>query len=244
MKKLFFAFIITLVTFVSFAQEKKIQDRKIKANGVVQEKNRRVEKYTKVIVEGDVIVEILNNPFKNTIRTTGDGNLHQLIQIISTKDVLTIKRKPGFIIENQTVPLKVTLTTKDLADITLNGDNGSITNLGALEIIKLTLTNTGTGKLNLRVKVEDLILNTENTASITVEGNANTVKINSKSSGDIIAKDLSTFFTEVESSGSGNIYTNTVNGIDGFLNGSGNLYYRVTKTVNVTENGEGKVIKQ
>lgn len=244
MKKILFALIVTLVTFTSFSQEKKIQDRKIKANGVVQEKNRRVEKYSKVIIEGDVIVEILNNPFKNTIRTTGDGNLHQLIQIISTKDVLTIKRKPGFVIENQTVPLKVTLTTKDLAEITLNGDNGSITNLGAIEILKLTLTNTGSGKIDLRVKVEDLVLNTENNASITVEGNANTVKINSKSSGDIIAKNLSTFFTEVASSGSGNIYTNTVNGIDGSLDGSGNLYYRVTKTVNVTENGEGKVIKQ
>ncbi|MEG1019939.1 MAG: hypothetical protein RSE50_00355, partial [Myroides sp.] len=60
----------------------------------------------------------------------------------------------------------------------------------------------------------------------------------------INAKELSAFFTEVDSSGSGNIYTNTVNGIDGSLNGRGNLYYRVTKTVNVTENSEGKVIKE
>ena len=116
--------------------------------------------------------------------------------------------------------------------------------MGAVEIAKLTLTNTGNGEMNLRVRVEELVLNTENDAAITVEGNANTVKINSKSSGDIMAKELSAFYTELNSSGSGNIYTNTVNGIDGSLNGSGNLYYRITKTVNVTENAEGKVIKE
>ncbi len=239
MKKILALFFVSILTVASYAQ-----DRKIKGNGVVQEKNRRVEKYTKLVVEGDVMVEILNNPFKNTIRTSGDANLHQLIQISVVNEVLTLKRKPGFVIVNQTEPLKVTLATKDLTEITMNGDKGTLTNMGAIEIPQLTLTNTGSGKMELRVKTEDLFLNTDNDASITVEGNANTVKINSKGSGDIIAKDLSTFFTEVDSSGSGNIYTNTVNGIDGSLNGSGNLYYRVTKTVNVTENGEGKVIKE
>lgn len=240
MKKLIAAVLLSFLSIATFAQ----QERKIKANGVVQEKNRKVQKYTKLIVEGEVIVEILNNPFKNIVRTNGDANLHQLLQISVVNEVLTIKRKPGFQILNQTVPLKVTLATKDLTDITMSGDKGSITNMGAIEILKLNLTNTGSGEMKLRVKTDELVLNTENNAAITVEGNSNIVKINSKSSGDINAKELSTFYTEVESSGAGNIYTNTVNGIDGNLNGSGNLYYRVTKTVNVSENAEGKAIKQ
>lgn len=239
MKKFLAVFFVSIITVASYAQ-----NRKVKGNGVVQEKNRKVQKYSKLVVEGEVTVEILNNPFKNTIRTSGDGNLHQLIQISVVDEVLTLKRKPGFEILSQTEPLKVTLATKDLTEITMNGDKGSIINLGTIEIPKLTLTNTGDGKMELKVKTEELHLNTENNAAITLEGNSNTVKINSKSSGDIKAKELSAFFTEVNSSGSGNIYTNTVNGIDGSLNGSGNLYYRVTKTVNVTENGEGKVIKE
>lgn len=243
MKKIMALLMVSFLSITAFAQQPQ-QERKIKGNGVVQEKNRRVEKYTKLVIEGEVIVEILNNPFKNTIRTTGDGNLHQLIQVSVANGVLTLKRKPGFQVSNQTAPLKVTLTTKDLTDITMNGDNGSITNMGALEILNLSLTNTGNGKMNLRVKTEELTLNTENNGAITVDGNANTVKINSKGSGDINAKELSNFYTEIESSGSGNIYTNTVNGIDGNLNGSGNLYYRVTKTVNVQENAEGKIIKE
>lgn len=239
MKKIIILLLLSFVSVTSFAQ----QERKIKANGVVQDKNRRVQKYTKLVVEGEVTVEILNNPFKNTIRTSGDANLHQLIQITVANEVLTLKRKPGFQILNQTAPLKVVLTTKDLTDITLTGDSGSVTNMGAIEIANLKLTNTGSGKMNLRVKVDELSLSTENNAAITVEGNANTVKVNSKSSGDIDARELSNFFTEVVSSGSGNIYTNTVNGIDGSLDGSGNLYYRFTKTVNVAENAEGKIIK-
>ncbi len=238
MKKIIAIAFLSLLSVSTFAQE-----RKIKANGVVQEKNRRVQKYNKLVVDGEVIVEILNNPFNNVVRTNGDANLHQLIQLSVQNEVLTIKRKPGFQILNQTVPLKVTLATRDLTEITMNGDGGNLTNLGAIEILALKLTNTGNGVMNLRVKTDELSLNTENNASITVEGNSNIVKINSKSSGDINAQELSTFYTEVHSEGSGSIYTNTVNGIDGSLNGSGNLYYRVTKTVNVSENGEGKVIK-
>lgn len=239
MKKILALLFVSIFTISTYAQ-----DRKIKANGVVQEKNRRVQPYTKVVLEGELLVEILNNPFKNTIRTTGDGNVHQLIQATSADGVLTIKRRPGFIIDNPTVPLKVSLTSQDIAEITMIGDGGVLTNMGALEVPKLTLTNTGKGKMDLRVRVEELLLNTENNGSITVEGNANTVRINSKSSGDIMMNELSNFFTEVTSTGSGNIYTNTVNGIDGSLDGEGNLYYRFTKTVNVTENGEGKAIKE
>ena len=239
MKKILALLFVSIFTISTYAQ-----DRKIKANGVVQEKNRRVQPYTKVVLEGELLVEILNNPFKNTIRTTGDGNVHQLIQATSADGVLTIKRRSGFIIDNPTVPLKVSLTSQDIAEITMIGDGGVLTNMGALEVPKLTLTNTGKGKMDLRVRVEELLLNTENNGSITVEGNANTVRINSKSSGDIMMNELSNFFTEVTSTGSGNIYTNTVNGIDGSLNGEGNLYYRFTKTVNVTENGEGKAIKE
>lgn len=239
MKKILALLFVSIFTISTYAQ-----DRKIKANGVVQEKNRRVQPYTKVVLEGELLVEILNNPFKNTIRTTGDGNVHQLIQATSADGVLTIKRRPGFVIDNPTVPLKVSLTSQDIAEITMIGDGGVLTNMGALEVPKLTLTNTGKGKMDLRVRVEELLLNTENNGSITVEGNANTVRINSKSSGDIMMNELSNFFTEVTSTGSGNIYTNTVNGIDGSLNGEGNLYYRFTKTVNVTENGEGKAIKE
>lgn len=239
MKKVLALLFVSIFTISTYAQ-----DRKIKANGVVQEKNRRVQPYTKVVLEGELLVEILNNPFKNTIRTIGDGNIHQLIQATSADGVLTIKRRPGFVIDNPTVPLKVSLTSQDIAEITMIGDGGVLTNMGALEVPKLTLTNSGKGKMDLRVRVEELLLNTENDGSITVEGNANTVRINSKSSGDIMMNELSNFFTEVTSTGSGNIYTNTVNGIDGSLNGEGNLYYRFTKTVNVTENGEGKAIKE
>lgn len=231
--------LVSLLTITSYAQV-----RKIKGNGIVQDKNRRVEKYNKVVIDGDVTVELLNNPFKNTIKTTGDGNLHQLVSITVVNQVLTLKRKPGFEILSATQPLVITLTTKDINEITLMGDKGSITNLAAIEIPSLKLTNTGTGTMDLKVKVEQLELNTENAAAIKVTGNANTVKIKSNSTGDIDMKELSNFFTEIEANNTGNIFTNTVNGIDGSLNGAGNLYYRFTKTVNVTENAEGKAIKE
>ena len=238
MRKILAIAFLSLFCVATFAQE-----RNIKANGVVQEKNRRVQKYTKLVVEGEIIVEILNNPFKNVVQTIGDGNLHQLIQINVQDEVLTVKRRPGFAIQNQTVPLRIRLMTQDLTEITMNSDKGSITNMGVIEVPDLKLTNTGDGVMELRVRTEVLSINTENNAAITVEGNANTVKIQNNSTGDIKIQELSNFFTEVVSNGSGNIYTNTVNGIDGSLNSSGNLYYILTKVINIEENGTGKALK-
>ena len=238
MRKILAIAFLSLFSVATFAQE-----RNIKANGVVQEKNRRVQKYTKLVVEGVIIVEILNNPFKNVVQTIGDGNLHQLIQINVQDEVLTVKRRPGFAIQNQTVPLRIRLMTQDLTEITMNSDKGSITNMGVIEVPDLKLTNTGDGVMELRVRTEVLSINTENNAAITVEGNANTVKIQNNSTGDIKMQELSNFFTEVVSNGSGNIYTNTVNGIDGSLNSSGNLYYILTKVINIEENGTGKALK-
>jgi len=238
MRKILAIAFLSFFSVATFAQE-----RNIKANGVVQEKKRRVQKYTKLVVEGEIIVEILNNPFKNIVQTVGDGNLHQLIQFNVQDEILTVKRRPGFVVQNQTVPLKIRLMTQDLTEITMNGDNGSVTNMGAIEVPELKLTNTGNGKMELRLRTEMLSLNTENDASITIEGNANTVKILSNSSGDIQMRELSNFFTEVVSNGSGDIYTNTVNGIDGSLNSSSNLYYILTKVINVEENGTGKALK-
>lgn len=241
MKKLIALLFIGILSTSAFAQQQ--QERKIKSNGVAMEKKRRVPKYTKLLIEGEVIVEILNNDFNKEILTFGDANLHQLLQISVVNELLTIKRKPGFTIIGQTTPLRVKLTTKDLTDITVIGNKANVANMGVFEASKLSLTNTGDGKLDLRVKVDELEIKTENNASITVDGNANILKITSNSSGDINLQDLSNFYTEITSNGSGNVYTNTVNTIDGEINGSGNVYYKFTKTLNITENGEGKILK-
>lgn len=241
MRKIIAIAFLALFSVASFAQERGL--RNIKANGVFQEKKRRVQPYTKLVVEGDIIVEILNNPFKNTVQTQGDGNLHHLIQTSVENGVLTVKRRPGFVVQNQSEPLKIKLMTQDLTEITMTGDNGNVTNMGTIQVPEFKVTHTGNGKLTLRLRTENLTINTENDAALTIEGNANTVKIQHDSSGDINLKELSNFFTEVISNGSGDIYTNTVNGIDGSLNGSGNLYYILTKVVNLEENGSGKAIK-
>lgn len=242
MKKLIAITFLALFSVASFAQERGM--RNIKASGVFQEKKRRVQPYTKLVVEGEIIVEILNNPFKNIVQTEGDSNLHHLIQTTVESGTLTIKRRPGFVIQNQTEPLKIKLMLQDLSEITMIGENGSITNMGTIQVPEFKVTNTGNGKLELRLRTEQLTINTENDASVTIEGNANTVKIHSNSSGDINLEELSNFFTEVVSDGSGDIYTNTVNGIDGSLNGRGNLYYILTKVINLEENGSGKAIKK
>ncbi len=172
----------------------------------------------------------------------GDINLQTLIKSKVENGTLYLTYNNNVIILSQTEPLKVRIPSKKIKEIVLK-DGAKLTNLGAIETLQLKITSTDNSTADLRLKVDEVILDIENDSEIKLNGSANILKINYKGSKDFDAKELSNFFTEIELEGSGNVYTNTVNGIDGNINGTGNLYYKATKTVNVTDNGNGKAEK-
>ena len=237
MKKL--VFFLMILGCVTSAQAQ----RKVKGNGRVMDRDRRVQPFTKVEVSGDFDVVFLNNPFDKKITVSGDMNLQALIETKVENGLLTIQYRQPVEILSKTQPLKVTVPSRDIVEIT-NYSSGNVYNVGAIELLKFTLNNEGTGTTTFRVKTDEFTVNQKGSGKLELSGSTNIAKINLSGSGNVIASDMSTFYTEIESTGSGSLYTNTVNGIDGNLNGSGNLYYRATKTVNVTENNTGKIIKQ
>src|SRR5690554_7847492 len=109
--------------------------------------------------------------------------------------------------------------------------------MGVKEAENLVLTNSGEGTLELNIKAQTIDLNLTGNGYIVLTGRSNTANIKSTGSGTIDGKEISIFFSEITIDGAGNVYTNTINGIDGYINGSGNIYYKVTKTVSVEENG-------
>lgn len=237
MKKAIVVFLMLGSLFSAHAQ------RKVKGNGNVMDRDRRIQPFTKVIVSGDFDVVFVNNPFDKKITVSGDTNLQALIETKVENGILTIQYRQPVEIVSKTQDLKVTIPSRDIVEI-INTSSGHVYNMGAIEVMKFTLTNEATGKTNFRVKTDELTVNQNGTGVLELSGSTNIGKINITGSGDVQGKEMSTFYTEIQSSGSGSLYTNTVNGIDGALNGSGNLYYRATKTVNVTTNGTGKVIKE
>lgn len=217
--------------------------RKVKGNGNVMDRDRRVQPFTKVIVAGDFDVVFLNNPFDKKITVSGDTNLQALIETTVENGVLTIQYRQPVEIVSKTQDLKVTIPSRDITEI-INKSSAHVYNVGAIEVLKFTLINEATGVTTFRLKTDEATIQQNGSGTIELAGSTNIAKFNLKGSGDVKASEMSTFYTEIESTGSANLYTNTVNGIDGFLDGSGNLYYRTTKTVNVTENSTGKIIKE
>ncbi|RRJ93282.1 DUF2807 domain-containing protein [Paenimyroides tangerinum] len=216
--------------------------RKVKGNGRVIEKERRLPEFDRIEISGNIDATILNNDFQKKIMVNGDINLQTLIKSKVENGTLYLTYNNNVIILSQTEPLKVRIPSKKIKEIVLK-DGAKLTNLGAIETLQLKITSTDNSTADLRLKVDEVILDIENDSEIKLNGSANILKINYKGSKDFDAKELSNFFTEIELEGSGNVYTNTVNGIDGNINGTGNLYYKATKTVNVTDNGNGKAEK-
>jgi len=232
--------LLLLVAVIS--TQNTVAQRKVKGNGVVTEKNRRVLTYDKVAINADFEVVWLTNDFNKTITVSGDANLQQLIETKVVDGTLVINKKPGFEILSSNAPLKVAIASKKIKEITIEG-SGKFHNLGTAETTTLKVNHSGTGELQLRVKLDELNLNQTGTGNISLAGNANTVRINQNSSGNIDAKELTAFFTEIQLKGSGSIYSNTINGIDGNIEGSGNLYLKHTKVNNVSTSGSGSVLE-
>lgn len=236
--RILFIFIFLIGTTANIAAQTP-GPRKVKGNGKVMERERRLPEFDRIEISGNVDATLLNNDFQKKIMINGDMNLQPLIKSKVENGTLYLTYNNNVVIISQTEPLKVRIPSKKIKEIILK-DGAKLTNLGAIETLQLKITTTDNSSADLRLKVDEVILDIENDSEIKLNGSANILKINYKGSKDFDGKELSNFFTEIELEGSGNIYTNTVNGIDGNISGTGNLYYKATKTINVTENGNGK----
>lgn len=237
MKKLIVLLVLTFaVAGSAYAQ------RKARGNGNVIDRERRIPEFDKVKIDGDFEVVFLNNEFDKKIVMHGDANLQGLILAKVEDGVLSIGYKGEVEILEQTVPLKVTIPTRSVVEIT-NSGSGVVRNMGIIEAENLVLNNTGEGSLELNIKTQNSAINLAGSGKIVLSGRSNTATFKNNGSGVIDGKEMSVFFSEITVGGSGNVYTNTLNGIDGNINGSGNIYYKVTKTVSVEENGTGKALR-
>ncbi len=216
--------------------------RKVKGNGKVMDRDRRMLPFDKVEIYGDFDVVFLNNPYEKKITLSGDLNLQSLVLTKVENKVLKIGYRSPVQIVSQTQPIKVVIPSKEIVEVTNNG-SGKIYNLGVVEIQKFAINNNSNGVVDFRVKTDELTVVQNGTGNILLNGSTNTLKVTTESTGSVDGKELTSFFTQVELNGEGDVYTNTLNGLDGYINNSGNLYYRVTKTLNINENNKGKVIK-
>lgn len=216
--------------------------RKVKGNGRVMEKKRKLPEFEKIEISGNIDVILLNNDFKNEIYSNGDLNLQVFIKTKVENGILFITYDNNVQIISQTQPLKVTVPSKKINEIILK-NGAKLSNLGSIEILKLKISASENSKADLKIKTDEVIIHTEGEAELKLSGNSNIVNISHNGTKDLDAKDLSTFYSEIELNSSGSLYSNTVSGIDGNINSTGNLYYKATKTVNVKENDLGRATK-
>lgn len=237
MKKILLALALSLLC-LSAAQAQ----RKIKGNGKVMTRERRLTAFNKVSIYGDFEVVFLNNPFEKKILISGDTNLQSLVHTKVENNQLVIKYRQPVTILSYTEPLKIRIPSRDVSEI-INHSSADISNLGAIELPKFTLINKGDGKVTFKVKTQEINVTQEGKGKIYLSGNSDSSTFKLNSQADVDARNMSSFFTQATLTSKGNLYTNTTSGIDAEINGDGNLYYKATKTVNVTNQGKGKALK-
>lgn len=237
MKKIILALML-LSTITTFSQE-----RKVRGNKNIISKDKKVQKYNKVLIGNGIDLMIMANSILPEVNITADANLHQIFEISVKDELLTIKIRDGIEVLNQTENFKVSITNKDLDKITVLG-NSRVESMGVLETNNLEIEVMESGMVTPQIKTQELKLSNKGSGTIALTGKTNNVYIKNQGSGLVDLSKVTSFFTEVHLEGSGDVYTRAINGLDGKLKGSGNIYYENTEILNIEITGSGQLISK
>ncbi len=120
------------------------------------------------------------------------------------------------------VTVKVTL--KNFTGASVSG-SGKITNSNNLKGDEVSLSVSGSGKLELYVECKNIETHISGSGRITLEGSAYTNEIHISGSGNINSAEFRTSKVEAHISGSGSAKVNVKDEIDAHISGSGSIRY-------------------
>ena len=104
--RILFIFIFLIGTTANIAAQTP-GPRKVKGNGKVMERERRLPEFDRIEISGNIDATLLNNDFQKKIMINGDMNLQPLIKSKVENGTLYLTYNNNVVIISQTEPLKV-----------------------------------------------------------------------------------------------------------------------------------------
>ena len=121
--------------------------------------------------------------------------------------------------------IKIYITNPTFEHVSVSG-SGDIRGENTLQSKEMYLAVSGSGKVNLDIKVVDLDSKISGSGNMNLEGTARNTVMQISGSGNMNAEDLASENCQIRISGSGNCRVQVDNSLDSRVSGSGNVYYK------------------
>ncbi len=243
MKKLFIA-VMALSMTTSALQAQWWGNKKVKGNGNYETVERNVGEYDQIAVAGFFDVELVAGS-EGTLTIYAEENLleHIITEVDGSK--LKIKTVKGINLQPSSWKkgIKITVPIEDIDAVSLAG-SGDVTSTTTIKADSFKTSVAGSGDIVLKVNATKVKASVAGSGDLRLSGSTEEFDASVAGSGDIHAYELTSNYTEVSVSGSGDARVHASEEIKARVVGSGDVSYagnpkkKDTKTV-----GSGDISK-
>lgn len=178
-------------------------DKQVQGNGKVVAEQRELQDFTKLQVDGDIIVSLSSNQPKSTMEIRVDQNLLPYISSQINNSVLSVTVKPSYHLKPSS-PIQVVLSAQNLREINLSGG------------VTFVASNLKGDALDLFVK---------GAGTTVLKGQETSVNFNVEGSAHVNAEELRADNVQVRMLGLAQLTVNTSKRLAVFMQGKGQLTF-------------------
>ena len=192
----------------------------IRGSGVREKQKREVASFTTIAMDGGAFDIDVVSQKPQSVEIEGDDNLLSLITTEVLNNVLHIKSKGNFSVND---PIKLRISVPNLEKLAIDG-------AGKIEVSGL--------------KNDKFEINCDGASTIKVAGETRQLNIDTSGAGKIDARKLRATKGEVEARGVARVDVNVIEQLDVTVSGPSHVTYEGDPVVNKTIHGPGSVAKK
>ncbi len=213
--------------------------KKIKGNGKVITKERKVEKFDKILILGSFDVVLIDGK-EGKISIKGEENIIPYIETIVRGNELKIKYKDNTSISTTKNTL-IKVAFEDINEVSLTG-SGDVIAKKPISSEDVEINLIGSGDMKIKVDATNVESKLSGSGDIDIFGKTENYECIVSGSGDVDAYELKSKNTIVKVSGSGDVNVTATNKIKARVSGSGDIRYKGNpKYIDTDVSGSGDI---
>ncbi len=240
MKRITLLLVLTLGIALPSQAQNWWGSKKVKGNGNVITKERKINRFNEVSVGGSFTVMLVEGKV-GTLTIEGEENIIPYLETKVKGGDLRIGFKENVNIRT-TKKIVVTVPFNNLSAVSLGG-SGDINVTKEIDNSSVDFSIGGSGAIKARVNTSNVKTSIGGSGNIKLSGKTNNLKCSIGGSGNVKAFDLKTNRLKASIAGSGDVYIHVTSEIKAAMVGSGNIYYKgKPNNIDITSAGSGDVV--
>ena len=210
---------------------------RIEGNYSVGTEERSVSSFYNVESNGNIHVEIIPSD-ETRVEVKAETNVIPYVETWSDGNTMIVEFRHGYNIHEH-YPVEVTLYTPELESLHLSG-SGRIYS-GHFNAVNASVRLSGSGNIDCSFNAATLDADVSGSGNLFVEGAADRADLRISGSGKIDAGNLACQTCKAKISGSGNLWVDVEESLEGWISGSGSIYYYGDPVVISHISGSGRI---